>query len=169
MKSLDFLGYPKHYITTCGKVVSLITNKPKILKPSLYRGYLALELNYKGKAKKYLLHRLVALAFIPNPENKPCVNHKDERKTNNYILNLEWVTHKENTNYGTNILRSVATRIKRHGKPILQFDKKGNFIKEWSNVFAIKNELGFYNSNITRAIKGGTKFAYGYIWKYKDV
>ncbi len=168
MKSLNFIGFPNHYITTCGKVVSLVNSKPKILKASLYKGYLGLQLNHQGKAKKYMIHRLVALAYIPNIYKKPCVNHKDECKTNNSVLNLEWVTYKENTNYGTNILRSVSTRIKNHGKAILQFDKKGNFIKEWTNVFAIKNELGFSNSNITRAIKGGTKYAYSYIWKYKD-
>ena len=72
-------------------------------------GYLTVTLSNNGKYKQEYVHRIVALAFIPNPDKKPQVNHKDEDKQNNYIENLEWVTCKENNNYGTHTERVQAT------------------------------------------------------------
>ena len=69
-------------------------------------------LSKNGKTKAEYVHRLVALAFIPNPDNKPQVNHKDENKQNNYVDNLEWATCKENVNYGTRSTRQSETIIK---------------------------------------------------------
>lgn len=92
-----------YYITTCGKVISMFDGTPKIritkIKNSGYKS-----VNLVNKYNKYThinVHRLVVLAFIPNLENKSQVNHKNEIKTDNYVGNLEWVTHKENSNYGT--------------------------------------------------------------------
>ena len=73
----------------------------KIMKPSNCFGYLIVALRKDGKYKKIRVHRLVAQAFIPNPENLPCVNHKDENTLNNKIENLEWCTHEYNDNYGS--------------------------------------------------------------------
>lgn len=71
------------------------------LKPYTDRdGYLKVGSNYKGQNKRVFVHRAVALTFIPNPENKPCVNHKDSVRDNNHVDNLEWCTHKENTQHG---------------------------------------------------------------------
>ena len=72
-------------------------------------GYLFVCLWVNNKSKREYVHRLVALTFIPNPDNKPTVNHKDEDKQNNYVENLEWMTYKENNNYRTHIERSVST------------------------------------------------------------
>ena len=70
----------------------------KIVKSNLIgAGYLGLAIGANGIKKRFIVHRLVAQAFIPNPENKPCVNHKDGNKLNNCIKNLEWVTYQENT------------------------------------------------------------------------
>lgn len=101
-----------YYVTTCGKVISFYNNKIKELKFTKTKdGYLRISLqNLDEKRKSFLVHRLVALAFIPNVNNKPQVNHKDENKENNTINNLEWVTEKENSNYGT--------RNKRHNNAI---------------------------------------------------
>lgn len=74
--------------------------KQKIMKPYNYGGYLGVALCKNGRYKQKLLHRLVAEAFIPNPDNLPCVNHKDENRQNNRVKNLEWCTHKYNNNYG---------------------------------------------------------------------
>lgn len=74
-------------------------------------GYLTVNLSKFGRHKTELVHRLVAMAFIPNPDNKPQVNHKDEDKQNNYVENLEWATEKENINYGTRIERRTNTVI----------------------------------------------------------
>jgi len=70
-----------------------------VLKPSIYRGYEGVWLTKNGKARQKLVHRLVAKAFISNPQAKPQVNHKDGNKLNNYFNNLEWVTCKENINH----------------------------------------------------------------------
>lgn len=76
------------------------------------RGYLTIRLSKNGKSSKFYIHRLVAEAFISNPNNYPVINHKDEIKTNNSIDNLEWCTQKYNINYGTRAIRQKETCIK---------------------------------------------------------
>lgn len=88
--------------------------KGKIRKPQIIStGYKQVQLSKDGKVKGICIHRLVAEAFIPNPDNLPCVNHKDEDKTNNNVENLEWCSFKYNSNYGTSISRMVDTKIKK--------------------------------------------------------
>lgn len=105
----------KHYedlyeISNYGRVRSLTSGK-YLTQHDNGRGYLSVNLWKNDKSKREYVHRLVALAFIPNPEGKPQVNHRDEDKQNNYYENLEWVTCKENNNYGTHIERVVNTCI----------------------------------------------------------
>lgn len=113
-----------YYITTCGKVISTKGGKMKILKGNLIKkGYKQVGLSVKGGGNKSIkVHRLVALAYIPNPENKPQVNHIDEVKTHNYVGNLEWMTARENNNHGTRNERSgMVMRGSNHynyGKPV---------------------------------------------------
>lgn len=102
----DIEGYENLYqISNHGRVKSLgndKTRKEKILKLTKYNnGYLMVILSKQGKVKHFLVHRLVSEAFIPNPDNLSCVNHKDENKMNNTIQNLEWCDYKYNNNYGT--------------------------------------------------------------------
>lgn len=75
-------------------------------------GYKMIDLRMNGKRKRVYVHRLVAQAFIPNPNNLPQVNHKDENKLNNFVDNLEWCTHTYNQRYGTKNARMVLTRRK---------------------------------------------------------
>ncbi len=92
----------EYHISNHGRVKSYKCGKERILKPYLLGGglpYYAYSLHIKNKRKICKVHRLVALAFIPNPDNKPQVNHKDGNKTNNHINNLEWVTHQENVQH----------------------------------------------------------------------
>ena len=101
----NIVGYEgKYQISSLGRVKSLNyrnTGKEKILKQNINKGYKEISL-FDGKTKKiYLVHRLVALHYISNPNNYPCVNHKDEDKTNNTVSNLEYCTYKYNNNYGT--------------------------------------------------------------------
>ena len=79
-------------------------------------GYMCVALCKDKKQKKCRVHRLVAQAFIPNPDNLPVINHKDENKTNNCVENLEWCTVKYNTNYGTSIQRQKETKKRRIGR-----------------------------------------------------
>lgn len=108
----DIKGYEGRYaITSCGKVWSYRSNK--FLKPQKDKdGYLVVDLVVNYQRKNYKIHRLVAEAYIPNPENKPQVNHRDENKENNCINNLDWMTGKENCNYGTRNQRLSEIQIK---------------------------------------------------------
>ena len=153
----DVVGYEGLYaVTSCGKVWSY-KNKKFLESSANKRGYLRVNLYKNGKLKNFLVHRLVAEAYIPNPDNLPQVNHKDECKTNNCLQNLEWCNAKYNANYGT--------RNERYKKPILQFDLKGNFIREWPSATDVGKEV---KSHICHCLNGDRKTAIGYIWKYKN-
>ena len=172
-KSLDFLGYPNYTITDDGKVFSLNygrSGKKKEMKPNKdINGYNRIELSIEGKKKKFMVHRLVALAFIPNPDNLPEVNHKDENKTNNMVGNLEWCSIKYNNTYGTRLERVSKIQLNRKDKsrPVKQFTKDGVFIKEYPSMHEVERQTGFYYSHIGKCCKGKSKSSYGYIWRYK--
>ena len=115
-----------YHISDHGQVKSLKYGKERILKPSLVgrpgNQYLAVDLVIKDKRKMHKIHRLVAMAFIPNPENKPQVNHKDGNKLNNHIDNLEWATAKENQQHAWDTGLKEATRlatIQANSKPVI--------------------------------------------------
>ena len=116
------------------------------------KGYLIVGLCKDGQSKMYRVHRLVAEAYIPNPDNLPQVDHIDNDKTHNYVNNLQWITNRDNVRKGRN-------------KPILQYDLDGNFIREWECANDVGREA---QANICYCLKGKTKSAYGYIWKYKE-
>lgn len=104
MKSLSFIGLPKHAITKGGRVYSHHSNR--FLSPCMRGEYLAIGVYFEGKRISHSIHRLVALAYIPNPEDKPCVNHIDGNKLNNDVSNLEWTTYSENA------IHAVETGLK---------------------------------------------------------
>lgn len=163
----DIVGYEGLYkVSNLGKVMSFWGKKPKLLKPQKENsGYLHIVLINNTKSRtNFYLHRLVAQAFLPNPNNLPCVNHKDENKTNNRVSNLEFCTHKFNINYGT-----AKERIaKKLSKPVLQYDKNGNFIKEYPSTKDAERKTGLYQESICRVCKGKYHTCGGYIWKYKQ-
>lgn len=137
--------------------------KGKLLKPSLGKnGYLRVALSKNGTVKFKNIHRLVSEAFIQNPNNLPCVNHKDENKTNNKASNLEWCTKEYNNNYGTKPKRCGEASSKK----VFQFSTAGVFIKEWSSTMEIQRCLGYANTFIGRCCRGLCDTAYGYVWKY---
>lgn len=110
-KWVSVIGYEGLYsVSNDGHVVSVKRNK--LLKQNKHRrvnGYYIVRLSKFGKAKQFLVHRLVATAFIPNPNNKPEVNHIDRNKLNNISDNLEWVTHQENIKHSTGIINRIAS------------------------------------------------------------
>ena len=111
----DIKGYEGTYqVSSYGRVKSLKYGKERILKSRVNSyGYLHLNLCKNGKSYNKKIHRLIAEAFIPNPKNLPEINHKDENKLNNNIDNLEWCTHKYNTNYGTRTKRASEKTNKK--------------------------------------------------------
>lgn len=128
--------------------------------------YLRVCLTKNGTKKYFDVHRLVALAFLPNPGNLPIVNHKDENKTNNCVNNLEWCTYSYNTNYGTGIER----QIRKTSRPIIMCDKETHEpIKEFPSLAEAARSLGMAShGNISMVLNGTRPSASGYWWKYKE-
>lgn len=148
-----------------GRVKSIGYGKERILKPRRNtRGYLRVNIYKNGEQKTYLVHRLVAKTFTPNPHNLPEVNHKDENKENNSVQNLEWCSEKYNSNFGSRNQRIADKK----SKPVLQYTKSGEFVKEWKSAVDVQRNLKYSQGNISSCCNGKLKSAYGFIWKYKD-
>lgn len=156
----DILGYEELYqVSNLGRIKSLKFGKEKLLSPAFDKdGYLYVCLCKNGEKKRYFIHRLVAQAFLPNPNNYPEVNHIDENKLNNNVDNLEWCDRKYNINYGT--------RTEKCSKQVGQYDLSGNLIKVWKSGWEIERQLGYSSSNISACCLGKYKTSHGYIWKY---
>lgn len=173
----NYEGYYK--ISNTGKIRSLtrtiidingreFTLKGKEKTPHISTdGYYIIGLNKDGIKKNLKVHRLVALTFIPNPNNLPFVNHKDENKLNNNVNNLEWCTQEYNNNYGTRVERISQTMSKNS---VIMCDKNTHEpIKEFLNANMASKEMGdSSSSHIYQVLNGERKSAYGYWWKYKD-
>lgn len=232
-------GYENLYeIDTNGNVKSLRRNI--LLKQSIICGYSCVGLYKNKKQKMFKVHRLVAEAFIANPDNLPEVNHKDENKLNNCVDNLEWCTKKYNSNYGTRVERikgkisgekhylfgkemSIETKqkisytlkgrispnkgkkaseetrkkqsiahsniteetrkkmrngyykhskelveaaIEKNKKKVKQYDKDGNYIKEWDSIKEAADALNLKSPNIIACCNNKQKTCGNYVWKY---
>lgn len=189
-KSLDFLGYLNYEVSNMGQVKSLNyrhTGKERLLKPSKDKdGYLQLSLYQNTQKKTFRVHKLIALAFIPNdnPIEKTEINHLDENKENNHVSNLCWCSCIDNNNYGTRNERMSKTkkgkpkseehkqkisqaRKGKGNKPILQYTKDMVFIRDWDSATQASEELNLSQGNITQCCRNKQKSAYGYIWRYK--
>ena len=135
----------------------------KILKPATDKnGYLIVTLCKSGKQKTFKIHQLVAIHFIPNPNNFVAINHKDENPQNNNVDNLEWCDAKYNANYGTRNERLSKTK----GSKVKQFDLQGNFIQTYHSVNYAQKTTGI--KHIYDCCNGKLKTSGGYIWRYED-
>lgn len=148
----------KYEVSTAGRIRN--KNTGRILKTRIHKkGYEQVSLYINGKQKKRNVHRLVAEAFIPNPLNKSDVNHIDECRSNNTVENLNWMTHKENINWGT--------RIVKLSKPIIAI-YPDNTYEEFSSTAIAAKELELDRGNITRVLKGERSKAGGIIFEYLE-
>lgn len=181
----DIKGYEGYYkISTYGNVMSLNynhTGKSKLMQPTIDKdGYERIGFSVNGKKKYFYIHRLVAIAFIKNPNNLPKINHKDMSPdlknnipVNNHVENLEWCTNQYNNTYGDRIEKAKQTKKEKNsygaGKTVYQYDLNGNLIKIWNSVMDIQRTLGFGESGIRGCCYGRLKKCYGFIWKYREV
>ena len=187
----DIEGYEGFYqVSNLGRVKSIkrkaryynhskelfrMVNEKIIYQRETNWGYYTVNLNKNGQTKIKRIHRLVASAFIPNPEHKEEVNHKDSNKKNNRVNNLEWATRSENAIHAweNNLLERNRIAIKKNiikaytacKKQIDQYDKDGNFIKTWDSISDASRNLNIHHSDISRCCSKKRKTAGGYIWK----
>lgn len=151
------------YRAVCGGGKRFV--KGKILKPTRCKnGYLEVDLRNDQGRKVILLHRVVAQHFIPNPDNLPEVNHKDEDITNCRVDNLEWCTSKYNANYGTRNQRCLANNPQK--RAVIQCDMDGNEIRRYETIKEAADAVSVDGSAITRVCKGKQSHSRGYKWKY---
>ena len=169
-------GHPRYIVSCNGEVLCWSwrrTGKPRLCRLSGNgNGYLRIEID--GVMK--LVHRLVAEAFIPNPHNKPCIDHVDTNRQNNCVWNMRWATYKENNNnpmsvkhYSENQWCRGKLGAEHHSSiPIVQLTLNGQFIKKWACGADVLRELGINKSSIAQCCQGKRKSAGGYRWMYYD-
>ena len=171
-------------VSNFGRILSLNyrnTGKPDLMNPGTDKdGYLKVGFSKNRETKTCKVHRLVAETFLPNPEGKPQVNHKDEDKTNNFVFlnedgsvdkeksNLEWSTPKENSNHGTRNKRIFEkTTNGKCSKKVLQLSLSGDLIREWPSTKECGRN-GFYSSAVSACCRGERKTHKGFLWMFAD-
>ena len=153
-------GYEGLYeVSDLGRVKSFWHGKEKILKPGkTHDGYLQVNLYKDGQRKMQLVHRLVAEAFIQNPQGLETVNHKDEVKTNNTVSNLEWMSMEDNVAY---------SRPRWAKRSVQMFDNKtGELLATFPSTNEAERVTGIAHQSISECCNEKRKYAGGYIWKY---
>lgn len=150
--------FPNYKVSNYGRVFSKYKNGLLKQFNDAY-GYFQVNLNRHSKK----VHRLVAEAFIPNPNHLSEINHKDENKHNNKVSNLEWCTSKYNMNYGNVLKRSVLSQRNHNTWKIYQYDLQGNLVKIWNSAREA-DRSGFNRRSIYRCCNGQTKTFKGYQW-----
>ena len=175
-------------VSNLGKILSLNyrnTGKADLMTPGTDKdGYLRVGLSKNKKEKMCYVHRLIAETFLPNPENLPEINHKDEDKTSNFVFlnedgsvdkeksNLEWKTHRDNINHGTRNERAGATNkiVQKNGKlskRVIQLSLSGDFIREWPSTQECGRN-GFDQGAVTKCCNGKLPHYKGFLWIYAE-
>lgn len=172
----DIKGYEGLYqISNLGNVKSLSRKvkhymggekkcNEKILSPDInHHGYCRVTLFNKNKRRRIAVHRLVAEAFVENPNGYPEINHKDENPLNNMCSNLEWCSKSYNINYGARTEKAVS----HMRKPVLQFDINGNLIARYISASDAGRKTKCKQQDISRVCNGTRKTCGGYRWQYE--
>jgi len=162
-------------ISNCGRLESIFTGSPIIREPSLNKGYPSICLRINKKTINKRIHRLVAEAFIPNPDNKKTINHIDGNKQNNHVSNLEWCTQKENVQHAYRIGLSKPNRLeifkelKINEKEIYRYSIEGDYIDSFPSLLEATIHVNGNNGCISRFAnhRGNMTHSYGYKWSYE--
>lgn len=176
----DVVGYEGFYkVSNFGRILSLDyrrTKKSGFLKPgNIDGGYSVLVLSDGIKKITWTVHRLVAIAFIPNPENKPTVNHKNGDKQDCRVCNLEWNTYSQNHKHAYDELGRKSPWTGKFGKdnatskPTNQLAIDGSFIKRWDGIRDAGRGLGIEDKNINACCVGKRNLCGGFRWEYADI
>ena len=165
----NIVGCDGYMITSDGVVIG---KKGKALKPIYVNGYARVDMYVNKKHCREFIHRLVAKAFIPNPNNYPIVNHKDENPKNNNVDNLEWCTYAYNNAYGTRGARCSVSQMNRKdcSKSVIQFSLDGKYIKTYASAKEAWRQTGVDRAHICAccAHYKNQYTASGYRWAWKS-
>lgn len=164
-------GFDGYLVDDLGNVYSQKRKKLILRTPRDSNGYYRIGLWNKGRCKYIFVHRLVAEAFIPNPDNKPEVNHKNGNKTDNRVQNLEWSSRSENMKHAFRVLgKSPRRGVENPRSKIVLQIQDGKIIAEFYGVREAQRKTGIWATHIREVCKKrhGAQHAGGYQWKYKD-
>ena len=176
VKSLE-----RNYIDSMGRKCHVAEKFMKV-KISKSTGYPRVSLCKNGKSISFCIHRLIAEAFIPNPNNYPCVNHIDENRANSVLENLEWCTYKYNNTYGSarekrreSLIRfykenpEFTMTVKKRGNSfkVNQYSLDGNLIRTYDGGLPEIKEIFGRNASVVSCVLHRNKTAYGFVWRYE--
>lgn len=159
-------GYENLYeISNLGNIRSHHNYRSKnhLITPRLKQGYYQIGLRKNSKRKWFLVHRLVAKTFISNPNNLPCVNHKDENKLNNSVENLEWCTYHYNNTYGDRINKCVE----KTSIPVLKYTLDGKFICRYKSASEAARQNNCDVSSLAKCCRQINKTTKGFVYRYE--
>lgn len=158
-------NFPNYYISEDGHVYrkrdmhEITYQKSKV-------GYISVYLWNNGYHKRKYVHRLVAEAYLNNSDNRPCVNHKDENKSNNNVSNLEWCTYQYNNSYGNSTPTKKAIEARKI--PVVQMSLDGDIIAEYESASEAMRQTNNHQANISACCRNKIKSCGGYKWQYKQ-